>query len=81
MFVSKLRIAIAAVAFALIFAGIGAGVALAVQTHMVNARQDLNAALSQLEQATADKGGYRDNAINYTKQAISAVNSGIQYAK
>jgi Flp pilus assembly protein TadG len=81
MFVSKLRTAIAAVLFALLFGGIGAGIALAAQTHMVNARQDLSSALAQLQQATADKGGHRDNAINYTKQALSEVNQGIQFAK
>jgi|HubBroStandDraft_6_1064221.scaffolds.fasta_scaffold1739784_2 enoyl-CoA hydratase/carnithine racemase len=76
----KLRSAGLAVVFALFFAAIGAGVALAVQSHMVNARNDLQSALSELNLATADKGGHRVNAINYVKSAISEVNLGIEYA-
>ena len=47
---------------------------------MVNARTYLNYALSELEAATANKGGHRVNAINYVRQAIDEVNLGIQYA-
>jgi hypothetical protein len=78
---SKLRIGALAIFFALFFAALGAGTAIAVQTHMVNARNDLQAALSQLEQADNNKGGHRVNAINYTKNAINEVNLGIQFAQ
>jgi hypothetical protein len=78
---SKLRLGVFAVFFALCFAAIGAGTVLAAQTYMVNARTDLQSALSNLEQAQANKGGHRTNAINLVKQAISEVNLGIQYAQ
>jgi hypothetical protein len=74
---SKLRFGILFFLFALFFAGIGAGVALAVQTHMVNARADLQNAVSQLNAAEADKAGHRTAAINYVNEAISQVNAGI----
>ena len=78
---SKIRTGAFALLFALVFAAIGAGTALAVQTHMVNARTHLQDALSQLQQAQADKGGHRQNAINLVNQAIEQVNLGIQYAQ
>ncbi len=81
MFKLKLRSIGLALVFALFFAAIGAGVALAVQTHMENARTDLDSALNELNQAQADKGGHRVNAINYVKSAIHEVNLGIEYAQ
>jgi len=78
---SKIRMAALAIFFALFFATIGAGVALAVQTHMENARADLNSALDELNAAQTNKGGHRVNAINYVKQAIHEVNLGIEYAQ
>jgi hypothetical protein len=78
---SKVKLGILAVVFALFFAGIGAGIAVAAQSHMVNARNYLNSALNELEAAQSDKGGHRVNAINYVKNAISEVNAGIQYAR
>lgn len=74
----NLRLGIIAFVFALLFAGIGAGTALAVQSHMVNAHADLQSALGQLNAATPDKGGHRASAINYVNQAIGQVNAGIQ---
>ena len=74
---SKLRFGIFFFLFALLFAGIGAGTALAVQTHMVNARADLQNAVSQLNAAEADKAGHRAAAINYVNEAIGQVNAGI----
>jgi hypothetical protein len=59
------------------FAVVGAGTALAVQSHMVNARGDLQAALNQLNMAVPDKAGHRVNAINLVNQAIGQVNAGI----
>jgi hypothetical protein len=78
---SKVKLGVLAVLFALFFAGIGAGIAVAAQTHMINARNYLNSALNELEAARTDKGGHRNNAINYVKNAISEVNAGIQYAR
>jgi len=78
---SKLRLGAIALLFALVFAAVGAGTALAVQSHMINARTDLQSALSELEAAQENKGGHRVNAINFTKQAIQEVNLGIQYAQ
>ena len=77
----KLRSIGLTLVFALFFAGVGAGVALAVQTHMENARSSLQTALSELNLATADKGGHRVNAINYVKDALHEVNLGIEYAQ
>ena len=81
MTLTKLRAGAFGVLFAIIFAGVGAGTALAVQSHMVSARDSLQAALTQLEEAETNKGGHRVNAINYTKDAINEVNLGIQYAQ
>jgi hypothetical protein len=81
MRISKLRAGALAVLFALLFAGIGAGVALAAQTHMENARGYLQSALNELEVAQANKGGHRVNAINYVKSALHEVNLGIEYAQ
>jgi hypothetical protein len=81
MTLSKLRIAALAAIFAIFFAALGAGAALAVQEHMTNARNDLTSALNQLNLAQADKAGHRANAINLTKQAIDEVTAGIQAAR
>jgi hypothetical protein len=78
---SKVKLGVLALLFALFFAGIGAGIAVAAQGHMLNARNYLNSALDELEAASPDKGGHRVNAINYVKNAISEVNAGIQYAR
>jgi hypothetical protein len=77
----KLRSAALALFFALFFAGVGAVTALAAQTHMVTARGYLQSALSELQQAEADKGGHRANAINLVNRAIDQINLGIQYAR
>jgi hypothetical protein len=78
---SKLRSGVFALLFALCFAAIGAGTALATQTYMVNARTDLRSALTNLETANSNKGGHRANAINLVKQALNEVNLGIEYAQ
>jgi hypothetical protein len=79
LFISKLRLIIAAILAAGAFSVLGAGTAYAVQLHMVNARDDLQQSLTQLQQAIPDKGGHRDQAINLVEQAIGQVNLGIQY--
>jgi hypothetical protein len=81
MQIRKMRFAVLALFSALVFMGIGAGTVLAVQSHMLNAKHDLQNALSELNLATANKGGYRANAINLTRQAVQQVDLGIQYAQ
>ena len=78
MQISKLRLAIAGVATAASFMFLGAGTAFAIQQHMFNARDDLNNALTELQQAEPDKGGHRVQAIDLINQAIGQVNLGIQ---
>jgi hypothetical protein len=57
------------------------GVAFAGQPHMVNALGDLQTARTELNLATADKGGHRAHAINYVNSAITEVQAGINYAR
>lgn len=78
MYLSKTRLAVLALAFAVTFGGIGAGVASAMQTHMLSARSYLTDALNNLQSAINDKAGHRVNAISLTKQAIEQVNLGIK---
>lgn len=49
------------------------------QPFMRAALSDLKSAKEFLRKATADKGGHRQNAIDLTERAISAVNNGIAY--
>ncbi len=49
------------------------------QPNMKIALERLEAALDNLEKATADKGGYRVNAMNLVRDAISEVRKGIEY--
>jgi hypothetical protein len=56
MQISKPQLAVAAVLTAVSFSFLGAGTAYAVQTHMFNARDDLNNALNELRLAIPDKG-------------------------
>jgi ABC-type transporter Mla subunit MlaD len=46
---------------------------------MFNARDDLQNALNELQQAIPDKGGHRVQAIDLVNQAIDQVNQGIQF--
>jgi hypothetical protein len=80
MQLSKVRLGVVAVVFAIVCASFGAVAEAAYQNHMVNARNYLNSALNELNVATANKGGYRANAINLVRQAITQVNLGIRYA-
>jgi hypothetical protein len=81
MQVSKPRFAALLLALAVSFGLVGAGAALAAQNHMVSARSYLNSALTELNQAQANKGGHRQNAVNLVNEAIHEVNLGIQYAQ
>ena len=56
------------------------GIALADYPHMTTALNALNTAKTELEAATADKGGHRSKAIGYVNNAISEVKAGIAYA-
>ena len=81
MKLSKFQVGALALVFAIFFALVGAVAQAAYQNHMVNARNDLQSALSELNAATSNKGGHRANAINLVNQAIHETNLGIQYAQ
>jgi hypothetical protein len=49
------------------------------QPHMQSALDHLQAARSELVQATADKGGHRAAAIRFTDQAINQTRMGIRF--
>jgi len=49
------------------------------QPNMEKARSYLQSALSNLNRASADKGGYREQAMRQVRDAIDAVNDGIEY--
>lgn len=49
------------------------------QPNMVKARESLQSALANLRKASADKGGYREQAMNLINNAIAEVNRGIEY--
>jgi hypothetical protein len=49
------------------------------QPNMVAARKWLNAALDELNKATPNKGGYREQAIGLVQSAISEANAGIEF--
>jgi hypothetical protein len=78
MFVSKSRLVIAAIVTAVGFGTLGAGTAYAFQEHMATARNDLQQAANELQQAEHDKGGHREAALDLVQQAINQVNLGIQ---
>jgi hypothetical protein len=71
------RLIIAAGAAALLGVGFMAGTVVAAQPHMNNALHALQNAKAELQEALADKGGHRMNAINLINQAIGEVNAGI----
>jgi hypothetical protein len=50
------------------------------QPHMQTALADLQAAKAELQQAAADKGGHRVNALRLTDQAIGETRAGIGFA-
>ena len=70
-------------AFALLCAfvvGCYVGPTIAYQPHMENALNALQNARSELVQSEPNKGGFRDQAIGYVDQAITATQNGINYA-
>ena len=67
-------------AFVLILAaGFLVGRASADQPHMHAALDHLRAAKTELDAATADKGGHRVKALALTKDAIAEVERGIRF--
>ncbi len=49
------------------------------QPFMQSALNDLKAAHSYLKKATADKGGYRQQALDLVRDALSETQKGIEY--
>jgi hypothetical protein len=64
-----------------LIAGLAAGRAHAAQSHMLNARGHLRSARQELREATADKGGHRERAIEIVDRAIGQVDEGIEFAR
>lgn len=77
----NLRLAALAVFFAVFFALVGAGAVLAAQNHMENALTSLQTAQTELNAASADKGGHRNAALKDIQDAISQVKQGMEAAK
>lgn len=59
--------------------GFVAGHLSAAQPHMNSALKQLRGAKSQLNKASADKGGHRNRAIELVDQAIDQVERGMTY--
>jgi hypothetical protein len=66
---------------AVLVTGFVAGRAHAAQPHMNSAVRHLRSAHSELEAATADKGGHREKAMHIIDRAISETEEGISYAR
>jgi hypothetical protein len=49
------------------------------QPNMVKARNEVNRAITNLNHATADKGGWRNKALGYCRSAIAEINAGIAF--
>jgi outer membrane murein-binding lipoprotein Lpp len=69
----------AAVIAAFLGGGVLAGCTLHHQGHMNSALASLNAAASELGQATPDKAGHIAAALKYTQQAIDEVEAGMAF--
>jgi len=54
--------------------------AVAYQGNMERALESLHAALDSLQQATPDKGGHREHAMDLIRQAIRQTEAGIRFA-
>ena len=60
-------------------AGLFAGYSFADQPQMHSALSHLEAAETDLKQATHDKGGHRDNALDLVRRAEAEVRKGRKY--
>lgn len=78
MYFSKSRLAALVISLAVTFAALGAGTAYATQSHMRNAEMYLDDALRQLVQATPDKAGHRQKAMDLIGDALQQVDLGIR---
>jgi hypothetical protein len=58
-----------------------AGRAVAGQSHMQNALNALQNAISEMRQAPPNKGGYKYQAVQFSEQAINEVQAGIAFAQ
>ena len=63
----------------LLVLGFIAGQITAAQPHMNSALRQLRAARTSLNQATPDKGGHRNRALELVNDAIDQVEKGIAY--
>jgi hypothetical protein len=70
---------LAVVATLMFAASFVAGRATADQPHMLVALDHLRAARGELQQATHDKGGFREKALKSVDQAIAQVQRGIEF--
>lgn len=77
MVVRVIRLILVLASIALAFA---VGRAVVYQGHMENSLNSLRGAEAQLREATPNKGGHRERALNLVTEAISQVEAGIQYA-
>ena len=75
-FVSRQKLIIGA----LMATSMGVGYAFAQQPHMDAALHLLQSARAELQQAAADKGGHRVQAIGLVDQAIAQVREGMAFA-
>lgn len=70
---------LAGVAVVLALVLVGSLPAMARQKHMENALSALEQAKNELEKASRDKGGHRENAIKLINDAMKEVRRGIEY--
>ena len=63
-----------------IAASVGIGYAIGAQPHMAETITILQSARAELAQATPNKGGHRERAINLVNQAINETEAGMAYS-
>jgi hypothetical protein len=78
MRLAKLTPSLLLAAIAATAGGFG-GYAIASQPHMESALAHLDSAESELQQATADKGGHRQRALDLVHRAQKEVREGIRF--
>jgi hypothetical protein len=61
--------------------GMFIGQAMAQQSHMLSALEDLRTARTELQRALPNKGGHREKAIDLVGQAIDETNTGIRVGR
>ncbi len=68
------------VGLVLFVGGLFTGQVIAEQGHMDAAANNLRQAITQLNQATPNKGGHRERALGLAQQALDEVEEGIGWA-